>query len=321
MFCMLCGAALARSPELVAAQGVDGAFHASASAEPSPDGVLSGLGAGLDLPEWLQRAASETPQTVPPPAAGFGDVLIAETVRDFDLRDASPFVEGDTITSARPGRVPSDDLAAAMPDWMAEDAMQGPHPAPALIAPPSAAAADTSTFIAETDLPDWIRQLAAADAKKVEDERLAALAAEKAAAPPAPAAGDASSRRTPLPGEIETGGPGSSPWLVRRDRPTAERPRAAWGAQADSPAAANAGPGTPSAEVAARADTAAGAEAGPAKAARVPRRLTLPGRPPVTKGETRARMPSPDFSSPGARRLLLGVSVLLLILLVLVFVL
>jgi hypothetical protein len=90
--------------------------------------------------------------------------------------------------------------------------------------------ADTSSFISEDDLPEWIRQLAAADeAKKAEELRRIADAA--AADSQAGVNGDPRQRR-PLPGETAAAGPATSPWLTRRERTDGAETVAAasWGA-------------------------------------------------------------------------------------------
>jgi hypothetical protein len=81
-------------------------------------------------------------------------------------------------------------------------------------------AANTANFISENDLPDWIRQIAEADAaKQAEEARLAAEAARRAD-------GDAG-KRVVLPGEQETPATVANPWLSRRDAQSATQ---AWGA-------------------------------------------------------------------------------------------
>jgi hypothetical protein len=79
-----------------------------------------------------------------------------------------------------------------------------------LPAQPDADAANTATFIAETDLPEWIRQIAAVDAvKQAEAERLAAEAARKA--------NPETRKRVVLPGEESAPVQASNPWLNRRE--------------------------------------------------------------------------------------------------------
>jgi hypothetical protein len=99
-----------------------------------------------------------------------------------------------------------------------------PHPPIAAVPTrpaPVQESADPASFISGDDLPEWIRQIAAADAvKQAESERDAANAAAAVAAQAA--------RRIPLPGE--TGAVSvASPWLARRESAAGAH---AWGGAA-----------------------------------------------------------------------------------------
>jgi hypothetical protein len=177
------------------------------------------LGQGLELPEWLKRAAAQTPPAAPNtplsapnlPPDGFH---VAGTVSSPEIKFESP---NPSIQSAPPPRplppVPTADLPSAMPDWLkTRGAAQDP-----VVQEPDAT--DTSSFISENDLPEWIRQIAVADAaKKAEEVRLAAEAASVADA-------DAP-KRTILPGDASLSAPAANPWLSRRDSNAAAD---AWG--------------------------------------------------------------------------------------------
>jgi hypothetical protein len=98
----------------------------------------------------------------------------------------------------------------AMPGFMQSARSNGPQPEPVQL-------------ISASDLPDWIKQIAAADdAKAAADE--AQAAAEAAANPADPAA---TIVRRPLPGETLVGGP-STTWLSKSGAATP--PNEHWGA-------------------------------------------------------------------------------------------
>lgn len=92
-------------------------------------------------------------------------------------------------------------------------------------------AVETTSLISENDLPDWIRQIAADDARKA----AAALTTEEG---PGGVAGSSLPNhlgRRSLPGETITGGPASSSWLNRRDA-VAGAASSAWDATTPTPA-------------------------------------------------------------------------------------
>lgn len=76
----------------------------------------------------------------------------------------------------------------------------------------SQAAVETASLISENDLPDWIKQIAADDARKA----AAARVTEEGPGVAGSSLPHHLGRRS-LPGETLTGGPASSSWLNRRD--------------------------------------------------------------------------------------------------------
>lgn len=237
-FCSLCGTATVAVPAASLAGVLPGSLKVDAAIVDERQAATARLGStvnlseGLDLPDWLKRAAAEQPfdpkhqtavaanpfgpaggaattLTAPPPTNGSGASVT-------DLGSHPPL----SIPLAGPAGASSQGSAPAA------DALVAQRPAAAR----SADVADTSTFISEDDLPEWIRQLAAADeAKKAEELR---RAAEAALAEGQTAAPDDPRRRRPLPGETAPGGPATNPWLTRRER--AETPPTvaadSWGA-------------------------------------------------------------------------------------------
>ena len=102
----------------------------------------------LQLPEWLRQPVSGPP--APPPAIS----TAPEPERDAPSKNLPP--------------LPTGDLAAAMPDWLAAGSPAPRHPAEAV---PPADLIDTTTFLSEEDLPEWIRRLAAVKSRPGEPER------------------------------------------------------------------------------------------------------------------------------------------------------
>jgi hypothetical protein len=177
---------------------------------------------------------------------------------------------------------------------------------------PEPDATDTASFISENDLPDWIRQIAEADAaKKAEADRLAAQ--------PAPAAEAAAPKRVVLPGETAPSVPAVNPWLTRRDGPTAA---SSWGAAEPAvPAQAEPPPVEPVALAAQAEEVDFGAApAAPAPATRRGPKLSLPSV--STPTLPKFTMPSLKRSGDGAsspqqtRTLLLAAVVVLLLIVV-----
>ena len=161
---------------------------------------------GLELPDWLKQAASESPVAAP-----------------VHARSTASEADASVAPAARPA-IPTGDLAASIPSWLKAPMPEEP-PAPAqesLLTDPT----DTRGFITEDDLPAWIRQIAIEeDAKQAEREKAAQAAAEAAAANVEESADSpASPRRRLLPGEIDAAHTTSTQWLARGDRPAAEAP-------------------------------------------------------------------------------------------------
>jgi ribosomal protein L40E len=236
-FCSLCGSTTVAAAMASAASVLPGSLKVDAAvaeerqASAARLNATLNLGEDLELPDWLKRAAAEQPfdpsrQTAisanpfGPPAGTTATVA------------TPPMAAGNgmPIGNATPPTVPH--LPTAGDDVVAT--------APAAAPAPVRDVTDTSSFISEEDLPEWIRQLAAADAvKKAEEERLAAEAATEQGK----AAGAADSRRRqPLPGETTATGPAASPWLARRERAEVPETVAAdsWGAPAPAATAGTA---------------------------------------------------------------------------------
>jgi hypothetical protein len=223
-FCSLCGSATVTAPAASLAEVLPGSLKVDAAiadgrrVSAARMGTAINLGEGLDLPDWLKRAAAEQPfdpghQTVAAvnhygPPGGMATTLVAEapggsngSVAGVDLGSRPPLSIPVAAAAASPDPnltpTPNDNAAAASSSAHAADV------------------ADTSTFISEDDLPEWIRQLAAADeAKKTEERR---QAAEAATVQRHPASATDPKRRRPLPGETAPTGPVASPWLSRRE--------------------------------------------------------------------------------------------------------
>jgi hypothetical protein len=132
--------------------------------------------------------------------------------------------------------IPNGGLDRAMPSWLNEPPQQvAPMPAspPPVPAPaPVAASTDTTSFISESDLPAWIRQLAEAEeVRKTEETAQAALAAREAAFNHVQTSsetagsgqnlfgeGSLARRISQLPGEAEPPTIASNPWLTRHEQ-------------------------------------------------------------------------------------------------------
>jgi hypothetical protein len=229
-FCSICGTAtvaLAAASLAGIAQGGKRVDTVAAADRPVGNvdaGPVLTLSEGLELPDWLKRAATEQPFDPGRQAA------IAANPYGPPSGSTGPLADDPTIdaVSAMAGGADPAHLA----DRSGDDVMRSrANPAPA------ADVSDTSTFISEDDLPEWIRQLAAADeAKKAEEMQ---RAAEASAAVGKPALSTDPRRRRPLPGETPIAGPATSPWLARRERTDVSETVAAdsWG----GPAAADGG--------------------------------------------------------------------------------
>lgn len=225
-FCSVCGAtAIATKPAAAStgnrsAEGDDTVVSVGQVDAPG-DGV--NLGDGLELPEWLKRAAAEQPfdatasRQMAVNANPYGPLGGSTATLDVGRSDGDASgPPADFVLGAQaPLSIPAEEIDALVArETSANHGDKEPNDLKTAARGSSSDSADTSTFISENDLPDWIRQLAAADeARKLEEARLAdaALAAQQAAS-------DADPRqRKPLPGEIAVA-PGSNPWLARRDR-------------------------------------------------------------------------------------------------------
>jgi hypothetical protein len=246
-FCSLCGTATVTAPTVSLAEMLPGSLKVDAvvaderQATAARMGAAINLGEGLELPDWLKRAAAEQPYDPNRQNAVAAD--------PFGPAGAGAA----TLTAARPGGIRNGsatdlDLGSrpplSIPVSRPAASVQGPTPpvdeqsatVPAAAARP-ADVSDTSTFISEDDLPEWIRQLAAADEAKKADEMRRASEAAAVERQPAPATDPR--RRRPLPGEAAPSGPATSPWLTRRERADGQDTVAAdtWGAGTIQPAA------------------------------------------------------------------------------------
>ncbi len=182
----------------------------------------AGIGAGLELPEWLQKAAEATPEipaalkpaTPDLPISSMQPPQVApawsEPTFHLQAEMAQPVVgsansaispKSDTPRPQSP--TPAQQHSSTMPEWLRTGQ-------PPILKPTAAETTDTSSFISEGDLPEWIRQIGAADtAKRLEEER---IAAELAKSSEEPLAG-----KTVLPGETSPNGAASNPWLSRKE--------------------------------------------------------------------------------------------------------
>ncbi len=220
-FCSSCGAATTsqRQPHasLPISLGVETVVAAERPAAAARMEAVFHLSDGLDLPDWLKRAAAEQPydpaQATEMRAEFPASAVFEEQTPETALAD-HPANGAAHAGSDAPHRViPNGNLSTSLPAWLQQppdaSATSEPRPAPT---PAAAEIADTTSFISESDLPEWIRQLAAAEeAKKAEEARLAATATTD------DAPGTSGGRRI-LPGEIPSAEPVAQPWLARRER-------------------------------------------------------------------------------------------------------
>jgi hypothetical protein len=224
-FCSLCGATTVRA---VSAAQSDSRADANAGdtlvtfGQPgSQQSTDINLGEGLELPDWLKRAAAEQPfdanRQTAINANPFGHLGGTTATLDASHADGSiPSATDFVLSSQPPLSIPGEEIDSLIAhDAAASTGRKGADSNGSTASAAASDVSDTSTFISENDLPDWIRQLAAADeARKVEDMR---RADEQSAANRSAGATDLRNRK-PLPGETATTGPGTSPWLARRDR-------------------------------------------------------------------------------------------------------
>lgn len=176
----------------------------------------------------VQPTYAVSPLTPSHPVAGPGQAVTAPQPQAWapPQPQSHPMASQPPVQSAPRAQalppVPTGDLPSSLPDWLRSQAPQA-APAEPQIQIPKPVSVDTSSFISEGDLPEWIRQIAAADAEKqAEEDRLAAVQAAQVAstAPAEPG------RRQPLPGET-IGTAANNPWLARREAHSASM---AWGA-------------------------------------------------------------------------------------------
>jgi hypothetical protein len=125
--------------------------------------------------------------------------------------------------------IPNGGLDQSMPSWLNQSPQAAAPVAPPTPAVPTEAMTDTTSFISESDLPAWIRQLAEAEEqRKAQEAATAAAAAAAASYQPAPpqasppaqdlfGEGSLAHRISQLPGEAEPPQVNSNPWLSRRD--------------------------------------------------------------------------------------------------------
>ena len=231
-FCAGCG-----TPVVGAAVGA--ADLAADAAEADPSAVP--LGAGLELPEWLKRAAADTPPDAALPAAAMpAGFVVARAAPAANGRMAPvEALRAEATDAALPPLPPLPDggLATTMPSWLraAPDAAAAMVPVaeepPPSAPPPSAGnsplrpaaqSVSTSGMISENDLPQWIRQLVANEAAEAEAEtqRVAEAAAEhrRVALEQVVVAAPISVPRRPIGNEPAA----VKPWLASRDRGAAD---------------------------------------------------------------------------------------------------
>lgn len=290
--CSRCGNAMPTGTAMAASSvGRTADAHGTAApAESAPTLPAAGLAAGLELPEWLRRAAAETPEVEPSPARQFAPP--PPIASGFPAQAETPLHRRTLNEASSHGQL---------------GARQAPPPPSASIG-----ITDTSSFIAEGDLPEWIRQIAAADAAKKVEEELAAAQAAAIAAANAPRATESLS----LPGE-SNGVSASNPWLSRNEQAASAQ---AWSAPGTRSMGAPGGH-RESAEDSRRgavADAAVAPGAAVADSAR-PRKLTKPSRslPSFSKSRRSSEQtssPSSKGSMPAPRYLLMGAIAVALIL-------
>jgi hypothetical protein len=214
--CRRCGAELAQSADAAAAVAV---APGTASAESAGAAHTAELGGHLELPDWLKRAATE-PVTANQPS----DSPAAEPhlpppgfyIPPQQPAEIEAVAESDVPAPQPLHSIPAQDLAASMPEWLKPQLTAKADIEP--LAASLSASSDPSSFISETDLPEWIRQIAAADAAKLAEQ----ARQEHAPIPVEPAAPG----RSVIPGEQSPSAPAANPWLARRESGAASQ---AWG--------------------------------------------------------------------------------------------
>jgi Double zinc ribbon len=176
------------------------------------------------------------PATVPSAPSAPGNSLWPSQVKPTMISPASTSPEIQAPASPGPARklvsaeIPNGGLDQSMPSWLNQSPQAAAPVAPPTPAVPTEAMTDTTSFISESDLPAWIRQLAEAEEQRKAQETATAAAAAVAAAryQPAPpqaaptsqdlfGEGSLAHRISQLPGEAEPPQVTSNPWLSRRD--------------------------------------------------------------------------------------------------------
>ena len=219
-FCHACGAVVLGAADALHDESIGIPGWAAAdpltngNAEAAPGATVDadplGIGDDLELPDWLLRAANETPPattgTAPTTTATGSDVAFdlgpGFVVAGRQPEPASPvdrapsFDPGDDLVVepamiatplAPPRPIPLGNLAEAMPSWL----RAAPEPVaedlvvePVVATDPPGDPTNTQSFIGESDLPEWLRQLATAAAAKAAAERVAADDVRAAATAP-----------------------------------------------------------------------------------------------------------------------------------------
>jgi hypothetical protein len=268
--CNRCGTSLSSDFDTLSPAASPVAVGARAIAnEIDYDAGAVALTAELQLPSWLRDAAAETPHdpaTAAPGAAQFPPAGFVVEPPPGPVTNA-PVANQPTAPAPEIGR----------PTTVAQWPRDGGQPLQTALA---GDLSDTSSFISETDLPDWIRQIAAADAaKKTEEQR-------KAAADALAASGE--TKRVVLPGEESSAGQATNLWLTRRETPPA--PTAWLGTTAAAPLVA-----APMSEAAAPPATAIVTEPAAAETAKPAKRglkLSLPAFNPPSTSKAKAPVPT-----------------------------
>ncbi|GIW04970.1 MAG: hypothetical protein KatS3mg059_1590 [Thermomicrobiales bacterium] len=220
-FCSSCGAATAAQRhahnQLPVSLSVETAVAAERPVAAKRLEAAIDLSDGLELPDWLMRAAAEQPYD-PTQATSVPLELMPPAIMDERAPGSTASGGQDGAAKAEPAApskaIPNGDLPTSLPAWLQQPPDTGAaQPAQPASAPNSPEPTDTTGFISESDLPEWIRQLAAAEeARKAEEARSAATAS--ASEPESMSGG-----RRLLPGEIPPAEPVAQPWLARRERP------------------------------------------------------------------------------------------------------
>ncbi len=220
-FCSSCGAATAAQrhahSQLPVSLGVETAVAAERPVAAARLEAAINLSDGLELPDWLMRAAAEQPYD-PTQATSTPLELMPSAIMDERAPESTAGVSGqDGAAQAVPieprKAIPKGDLSTSLPAWLRQPPdTSTAEPSQPTAAPSSHELTDTTGFISESDLPEWIRQLAAAEeARKAEEARSAATAS--VSEPESMSAG-----RRLLPGEVPPAEPVAQPWLARRER-------------------------------------------------------------------------------------------------------